>query len=121
MHRSESYSHSYPVEQGLRPCDSKEMSKVTSKLQVTIPKAVAKQFDIKPGDEIEFQAAGAVIRVIPPRRRKGMRLSVEERLRLFDEATARQRLREERMKLPSEPPQDRGWKREDLYDRGEPR
>ncbi len=42
------------------------MSKITSKLQVTIPKAIADQYGIKPGDEIEFQPAGDVIRVIPP-------------------------------------------------------
>jgi len=97
------------------------MSKVTSKLQVTIPKAIADQYDIKPGDEIEFQAAGDLIRVIPPGGGKGPRLSVEERLRLFDEATARQRRREARMKLPAEPPAERDWKREDLYERGKPR
>ena len=31
------------------------MAKVTSKLQVTIPKAIAEQYGIKPGDEIEFR------------------------------------------------------------------
>jgi len=97
------------------------MSKVTSKLQVTIPKAVAEQYGIKPGDEIEFVPAGDVIRVVPPGRRRTPRLSVEERLRLFDEATARQREREAKMKLPAEPPTDRGWTREDLYDRGKTR
>ena len=49
------------------------------------------------------------------------RLSVEERLRLFDEATERQRRREARMKLPAELPTDRGWTREELYDRGKTR
>jgi len=97
------------------------MSKITSKLQVTIPKAIAEQYGIKPGDEIEFQAAGDVIRVIPPRGRRIPRLSVEERLRLFDEATARQRQREAGMKLPAKPPAERDWKREDLYERGKPR
>lgn len=97
------------------------MSKVTSKLQVTIPKAIAEKYGIKPGDEIEFQPAGEVIRVIPPAGWRRRRLSVEERLRLFDEATARQRQREAKMTLPKEPPEDRGWKREDLYERGKPR
>ena len=94
---------------------------MTSKLQVTIPKTIADQYGIAPGDEIEFQAAGDVIRVVPPQGRRRTRLSVEERLRLFDEATARQRRREKEMKLPSEPPAERDWKREDLYDRGKPR
>ena len=95
---------------------------MTSKLQVTIPKAIADQYGIAPGDEIEFQAAGEVIRVIPPRRRKlAARLSPEERVRLFDAAMKRQRLREKKMKIAGERPLRRDWKREDLYDRGEPR
>ena len=97
------------------------MSKVTSKLQVTIPKAIADRYGIKPGDEIEFRPAGEIIRVIPPSGRKASRLSVEERLRLFDAAMERQRRRQERMKLPSEPPAERDWRREDLYPRGKPR
>lgn len=109
------------MDQGLDPCYGKDMSKVTSKLQVTIPKAIAEQYGIKPGDEIEFQPAGDVIRVVPPKGRRLPRLSVEERLRLFDEATARQREREKDMKLPAEPPAERDWKREDLYERGKPR
>ena len=96
------------------------MAKVTSKRQVTIPKAIADQYGIEPGDEIEFQAAGEVIRVVPPNGRRSARLSVAERLRLFDEATARQKRREEGMKLPDEPAAERDWKREDLYTRGEP-
>ena len=97
------------------------MSKVTSKLQVTIPKAIADQYGIKPGDEIEFQAAGESIRVVTPKGRKKSRLSVEERLRLFDAAMERQRQREKHMKLPAEPPAERDWRREDLYTRGKPR
>lgn len=97
------------------------MSKVTSKLQVTIPKAIAEQYGIKPGDEIEFRASGETIRILPPRGRVAGRLSVEERLRLFDEATARQREREKHMKLPAESPKERDWKREYLYERGKSR
>ena len=91
------------------------MAKVTSKLQVTIPKAIAREYGIEPGDEIEFQKAGHCIRILPPRRRRpGMR-SAKERLRLFDDMMAEQREREKRMKLPDKPPADREWKREDLY------
>ena len=97
------------------------MSKVTSKLQVTIPKVIAEQYGIKPGDEIEFVPAGEVIRVVPPGKRQKPRLSVEERLRLFDEATVRQGEREAKIRLPAEPPGDRGWTREELYDRGKTR
>ena len=97
------------------------MSKVTSKLQVTIPKAIAEQYGIKAGDEIDFRPAGETIRIIPPRGRVAGRLSVEERLRLFDAAMERQREREKHMNLPAEPPAERDWKREDLYTRGKPR
>ncbi len=94
------------------------MSKVTSKLQVTIPKVLAEQHGIRPGDEIRWVSAGDTIRVetaaVSPR------LSREERLRLFDEATRRQRRRQARRKYAKEP-RDRGWKREDLYDRARPR
>jgi AbrB family looped-hinge helix DNA binding protein len=96
------------------------MAKVTSKLQVTIPKAVAVEYGIEPGDEIEFEAAGDVIRVRPPRRRRGTRLSLSERVRLFDQATARQAAREKLMPQPDDATDDRGWRREELYTRGEP-
>jgi AbrB family looped-hinge helix DNA binding protein len=94
------------------------MSKVTSKLQVTIPKAVAERHRIRPGDEIRWVSAGDAIRievgdVLP-------RLSREERLKLFDESIRRQRRRQAGRKYPKEP-RDRGWKREDLYDRARPR
>jgi AbrB family looped-hinge helix DNA binding protein len=96
------------------------MSKVTSKLQLTLPKRLAEQYGIKPGDEVEFQAAGDVIRLVPSNRAVRPQLSVDERLRLFDESTARQQEREKLRKLPAKPPTDRGWKREDLYTRGKP-
>lgn len=94
------------------------MAKVTSKLQLTIPKRIAEQYGIAPGDEVDLQPAGDIIRLIPPGRRGGQRLSYEERLRLFEEATARQREREKSMRLPAEAPAKRDWRREDLYDRG---
>ena len=94
------------------------MAKVTSKLQVTIPKVIAQEYGIEPGDEIEFEAAGGFIRVRPPRRPR-MRLGREERLRLFDEATARQEEREKTMRVRVDPATARGWTREELYTRGE--
>lgn len=97
---------------------ARTMSKVTSKRQVTIPKTVATQYGIEPGDEIEFQPAGDVIRVLPPQQ-KQPRLDAAERLRLFDQATERQQKRqEERPSLESTPSADRGWTREELYSRG---
>ena len=97
------------------------MAKVTSKLQVTIPKRIADQYGIAPGDEVEFVPAGDSIRMVPAHQRSRSSLSLEERLRLFDESTARQREREKHMVLPANPPAERDWKREDLYTRGKPR
>lgn len=96
------------------------MSKVTSKLQVTIPKRIAEQFSIKPGDEIDFVATAEGLRVVTAARPDAATLSVAERLRLFEEGNQRQRQRQARMKLPASPPTDRGWTREELYTRGKP-
>jgi AbrB family looped-hinge helix DNA binding protein len=93
------------------------MAKVTSKFQVTVPKAIADKFNIRPGDEIDWIAAGEVIRVVP----SGKHIVVEDqesRLRLFDQATDRLRHRSRRSKKTSG---DRGWRREDLYTRGRSR
>jgi len=101
------------------------MAKVTSKLQLTLPKAIADQYKIRPGDDLDWLPAGEVIRVVkrdaagaaePP--------TLQERLRLFDQATARQRKRQaeygkRRPAASSHSSQSgRGWTREDLYDRG---
>jgi bifunctional DNA-binding transcriptional regulator/antitoxin component of YhaV-PrlF toxin-antitoxin module len=97
------------------------MSKVTSKLQLTLPKRLAEQYGIAPGDDVEFQAAGDCIRIVLQGRRIGQpRLSVEERLRLYDEDTVRQREREKHMQLPATAPAERDWTREELYTRGKP-
>lgn len=92
------------------------MSKVTSKLQVTLPKALADRFHIKPGDEIDWQEAGNIIKVLPRRSPPG-RLPAETRLRLFDEATERQRIRQARQHVAKRVA-GRGWTREELYKRG---
>lgn len=94
------------------------MSKVTSKRQVTIPKAVATRYGIEPGDEIEFEPAGDVIRVIPTAQgRPRPDLDQTERLRLFDRATERQKERQRDVEI-GKTPRDRGWTREELYTRG---
>ena len=94
------------------------MAKVTSKLQVTVPKAIADRFGIRPGDDIEWRAEGNAIRVLP-RKGEDASLDQEARLRSFDEATARQepRNRVGRRSRGAE----RGWTREELYDRARPR
>ena len=95
------------------------MAKVSSKLQVTVPKAIAERYGIQPGDDISFEEAGETIRVVPPNARtQKKRLDTEARLRMFDEATARQRAREARRTRA--PVTERGWTREELYTRGGP-
>jgi AbrB family looped-hinge helix DNA binding protein len=101
------------------------MSRVTSKLQVTIPKAVAEACAIRPGSEIVFEPAGEGIRVwLPERRQKPKRGQRAWPLRLFDAATLRQQERNQRVgaALPAGgEARGRGWTREALYDRGLPR
>jgi AbrB family looped-hinge helix DNA binding protein len=93
------------------------MSKVTSKLQVTLPKSLADEFDIRPGDEIRWEAAGDVIRVWPPGAAPSA-LDRELRLRLFDAATRRQAERQAEARQRPATGGDRGWTREELYQRG---
>lgn len=94
------------------------MAKVTSKLQVTIPKALARKAGIRPGDDIEWEQAEEVLRIRPAARGIPL-LSTEEKLRLFDEQTSRQSLRRESSENAGS--EDRGWSREELYDRDPPR
>jgi len=94
------------------------MARVTSKNQVTVPKAIVERYDIRAGDEIDWVAAGDVIRVIP----RGKQAAPEDRkakLRWFDQAT--ERLRRRRVAGKAERLRDRGWTREDLYGRGRSR
>ena len=94
------------------------MAKVTSKYQVTVPKRIADEYHIQPGDDIDWVAAGDVIRVIPADT-QGAPESRESRLRWFDQATERHCKRSAR-NAPQQP-RDRGWSREDLYRRGRSR
>jgi AbrB family looped-hinge helix DNA binding protein len=94
------------------------MAKVTSKYQVTIPKALAEKLGIVPGHDIEWSAAGDSIRLTPVRAAHPS-LSLELRLELFDRAT--RRLRGRRKRAAASRSGGRGWRREDLYDRGRSR
>lgn len=90
------------------------MARVTSKRQVTIPKAIADRYRIACGDEIAFLPAGDAIRV----ERTGSKpigLDREQRLQRFDQATARQRERQQTRR--AEITGDRGWRRDELYER----
>lgn len=102
------------------------MSRVTSKLQVTIPKRIAEQYGIEPGTEVVFEPAGDVIRLRPERgerERKETERSLAWKLALFDESTKRQEERNRRYaEMGGTQVDDRGWTREELYgDRGAPR
>jgi len=85
---------------------------VTSKLQVTIPKAIAERYAIAPGDEVEWIGASESVRLVPAKALKPT-LSLTERLRLFDVATQRQR---ERQSHRASSEGSRGWTREELYE-----
>ncbi len=92
------------------------MSKVTTKLQVTIPKAIADRFGIEPGDEIEWVVTGGGIRVIPTEA-KGPERDLAWKLAMFAASVARQAERNQAWTGPVNPP-DRGWTREEIYRRG---
>jgi len=98
------------------------MAKVTSKLQLTLPKAIADQYKIRPGDDLEWLPAGEAIRVVKRHAEAAEPATVKERLQLFDQATARQRKRQaefgKKRLAANSRSQGRGWTREELYDRG---
>lgn len=89
------------------------MSKVTSKLQVTIPKAIAETYGIHPGSEIRWVAAGDAIRVESAGAAPRPKLSLQKRLALFDQMT--KRIEQLPPIKPAEAGEPRGWTREDLY------
>jgi bifunctional DNA-binding transcriptional regulator/antitoxin component of YhaV-PrlF toxin-antitoxin module len=94
------------------------VAKVTSKYQVSIPRRLAEQLSIAPGDEIDWGIAGSELRITRPGADDPV--SRDERLALFDAATHRQATRNK--KRPATSAKDgRGWTREDLYDRGRTR
>lgn len=93
---------------------------MTSKRQVTVPKALAERYGIEPGAELRWEAAGDVIRVIPPGRQP-QALSIATRLELFAASVERQRVRQAARRLAAAEPDSRGWTREELYDRGRTR
>jgi AbrB family looped-hinge helix DNA binding protein len=99
------------------------VAKVTSKLQVTVPKTIAEQYRIKPGDDILWVAAGDAIRVVPARSGLPRKDTIARRLAIFDRASERQAGRQtERQTARRRPPaKDRGWTREELYERGRTR
>jgi len=102
------------------------MSKVTSKLQVSVPKAIAEKYGIRPGDELDWIPTPEGIRVVPAcaKELSGHALTLEEKLALFDQDTASlDATQASALKNAAESengPKDRGWTREELYTRGFP-
>jgi len=97
------------------------MAKVTSKLQLTLPKAIADQYKIRPGDDLDWLPAGEAIRVIKRDAMESVEPKTrEQRLRLFDQATNRQRKRDDgtHAKKATGGSEERGWTREEIYRRG---
>lgn len=92
------------------------MARVSSKLQITIPKWLAERYGITPGDSVSFQEAGEGIRLVPTARRVPSAIDRSQRLALFDASTQRQRDREAQVR--PDPAHSRGWTREELYRRG---
>jgi AbrB family looped-hinge helix DNA binding protein len=94
------------------------MAKVTSKLQITIPKKIADQFGIKPGDELEFVPRAGGIRLVPAGRWSEPKLNPEERVRLFRDSMKRADQRADELGIkPVEDESKRDWTREELYTR----
>ncbi|HUF72355.1 MAG TPA: AbrB/MazE/SpoVT family DNA-binding domain-containing protein [Gammaproteobacteria bacterium] len=94
------------------------MAKVTSKLQITIPKRIAEQYGIKPGDELEFVPRPGGIRLVPAGAWSGPKLSPEERQRLFRASMAYVDKRAQELGIePKEDESERDWTREELYTR----
>jgi AbrB family looped-hinge helix DNA binding protein len=89
------------------------MARVTSKRQLTLPKAIADRYGIRPGDDLELIPSREGVRMLPPGRQRG-RSTADERLASFDAATDRQKGRSQSLTSDT----DRGWRRDDLYRRG---
>jgi AbrB family looped-hinge helix DNA binding protein len=91
------------------------MSKITSKYQLTIPKAVAERAGYQPGDEVECDAAGELIRIRHKARQNVASVSTTDRIILFDLATERQAHRQ-RLLSNTAGAESRGWTRDELYE-----
>lgn len=90
------------------------MAKLTSKFQLTLPRAIAAKVGLKPGDEIDCEPAGDIVRIRSKTRTRVQGRTITDQLMLFDLATERQRYREHSSVLSH--PTERGWTRDELYE-----
>ena len=94
------------------------MSKVSSKYQVTLPRALARAHQIVPGEEVIFEEAGSALYLRREQKGSGaVRVDCLERLKRFDLASARQESRNQTWTPTVAPVSDRGGTREELYQR----
>jgi bifunctional DNA-binding transcriptional regulator/antitoxin component of YhaV-PrlF toxin-antitoxin module len=70
------------------------MTKVTPDLRVPIPRNLASKYGIHPGDDVRFVRTHGALRIeIRPRSATTSHLTPRERMRFFEAALARERLR----------------------------
>jgi AbrB family looped-hinge helix DNA binding protein len=96
------------------------MSRVTSKLQVTIPKVIADKYRIRPGDEVRWEVREPGPMMIPEASVRA-RLAPEERVARLRGLMEFVRASQEGHRWPRR--RKRDWTRQDLYEppRGLPR
>jgi len=90
------------------------MSRLTTKYQLTVPRAVAQSVGLKPGDEVTLEAVGDAIRLRADTRSQQEGRSITDQLILFDLATEREQHRARNR--AAAPARERGWARADLYE-----
>ena len=89
---------------------------MTSKLQVTLPKPLAEQLGVRPGDEFDWEVSARALHIVPRGASSG--LAAVDRAARFRASVERQlRLQAERGVVPQKEA-DRGWTRDELYDLG---
>ena len=100
---------------------------MTSKLQLTVPKAIADQYGIRPGDELDWIPAGETIRVqlVRKKSKANQPLTSKQRVELFDanmkwlDQIQTEALSDAKRNGGRVTREKRGWTRDELYgDRG---
>ncbi len=89
------------------------MSKVTSNLQITIPRTLADRYGIRAGDEVRWEVREAGPLMLPERSARA-RPAPAERAARFREAVDRVRSLQADVR-PASPRADRGWTRDDAH------